>query len=381
MSGEISYSTVAGAYVSGVRALFAPASAPARERGEQGPVSYTDLATQALRLSSLSANLTVAAATQLASIEPVVRTQAETQLLAKALTDLDVSWYLVQAAIDEEAGIVRTPESDAERSGTIRSDLEQQLNLLLEEPKVGLAAIERGGISRTDLPAVRHDLTLAVKDTLAMITEQAEETITTALTGLAGLGMAEFAQAIGIVGMDLATALGQAAPVTHFYELVLDFVCKAYDALWVLLGPQVAKMAGEQVTIWLEKFKEGEQINQLLEMLYETAQTNEELRSVVATSKAGVERYVVALEQLDNLGNGFRQKTSLINKMLPKVKFLRLVPAVQFPMCTLLLAASYIVITAYVVLAGADCVGAERVGRLNRIPGVRRVVIENLLSA
>lgn len=380
MTSATTYSTVATAYVDAVRTLFAPTGPATAERGAPRPAAAGDLAAQAEQLSPLSAAFTRTAAEQLASAEPTVRSYAETQLLAKALTDLDISNLLLEAALDEEMGIDRTAERGLERGG-FSDALEPQLAILLSTPSVGVEVLERGIALPENLPAARTALKTAIEDTLTLITDRAGDTTKTALTGLAGLGMGEVAQAAGVVSMDIAVALGQAEPAAHLYKLVRDFASKAYDAFWALLGPQVAKLVGEQVLTWLEKVKGGEQIDQLLTMFYATKQANQELNVVVATSEAGLEKYVATLEQLDSLESGFRQKTVLADKVLPKLKFLRLIPAAQLPLGTLLLAATYIVITGYVVLAGADCVDAEQIEQLDRIVGVRRIVKVNLLGA
>jgi hypothetical protein len=44
-------------------------------------------------------------------------------------------------------------------------------------------------------------------------------------------------------------------------------------------------------------------------------------------------------------------------------------------------AATYVAICGYVVLNGADYVDADRVKILNRVPGVRQVVVANLVVA
>src|SRR5947209_3875844 len=116
MQNLTSYQTLAQAYDDGVRGLFAARSAPTVERGERKPAAPQELADRAAQLSPVSANLTQAAADLLADTNPDVSIQASTRLLAKALTDLQVSAYLLQAAQDEESGITQPDSSGAERS-------------------------------------------------------------------------------------------------------------------------------------------------------------------------------------------------------------------------------------------------------------------------
>lgn len=381
MTSATPYSTVATAYVDAVRTLFAPTDPATSERGGLRPTSAGALATEAEQLAPLSAEFTRTAAEQLASADPAVRSLTEMQLLAKALTDLEVSNLLLEAALDEEMGIDRTAERVLERSGFVDDELEAHLALLLRSPEAAVESIEQGVEVPESLPAVRKTLTTTIDDTLILITDGAGATTKEALKGLAGLGMAEVMKAAGLVGMDIATALGQAEPVTRFYKLVRDFAAKAYDTFWALLGPQMAKLVGEQVVAWVEKVKEGEPVAQLLNTFYETAAAKTEMHTVVATNQAELKKYVTTLDQLATLNSIFRQKTALADKVLPKLKFLRLIPAVQLPLGTLLLAATYIVLAGYIVVSGADCVDAAHAKNLDRVPGVRRLVYSNLVGA
>src|SRR6266487_299644 len=106
MEASNSYLVAAQAYADGVRVLFAPAGAPTGERGGAGPVSHVDLAAQAEKLSAASAALTAEAEVRLTKDkDPRAQARTSTQLLAKAMTDLEVSAYLLKAAEDEKANI------------------------------------------------------------------------------------------------------------------------------------------------------------------------------------------------------------------------------------------------------------------------------------
>jgi hypothetical protein len=175
--------------------------------------------------------------------------------------------------------------------------------------------------------------------------------------------------------------VGQTQQATHLYGLVQDFVVRAYDALWALLGPQLAKVVGEQVEEWVERVKTGEDIGHWLQNWYGTDQVSQSLVDVVANSEAALENYLAALKQVIGLQIGFRQRTSLVAKVLPKVKFLQLVPAAQLPAGMLLLASFYIVAAGYVVLVAGDHLDVPRHPWPDRTPGVRHVVEKNLCCA
>ncbi len=115
--------------------------------------------------------------------------------------------------------------------------------------------------------------------------------------------------------------------------------------------------------------------------LYETKQTAQHLNRVAADSQAGLERFVAAIQGVDGLNDKYQQQIGLIEKLLRGLRLLGGVPAAALPQGRLLLAAAFIVLAGYVILAGADFVDARRLRLLNRVPGVRQVVETNLASA
>ncbi|HUW99449.1 MAG TPA: hypothetical protein VMY35_00590 [Phycisphaerae bacterium] len=378
---ESTYQAAAQAYADGVRVLFAPSGAPTGERGGLGPTSPDELADQAERLAPLSAELTQAMAAGLADADPAVRAQASTQLLAKALTDLEIGLYLLQAAEDEEYQIAWAGGPGTERSRGGLGATVERLDLLLGEGEAVPAAVERGEQPPGNVRAARVMLSDAIADALDLISDRASKTGQAALSGLLGLGGGEVAQVAGAVGMDFAQALGQADKVTQLYNLFRDFALKAYDSLVALLGQQLAQTAAQRVVEWFEEFKEGEQFAKLLERLYETDQTRRDLGRLVAESRANLESLTAAIQRVDGLDAAFGQQADLSEKLLRGLKVLALVPATALPQGRLLMAAAYVVLGAYVVLAGGDYVDARRLERLGRVPGVRRVVEGQLAAA
>ena len=371
---ESTYQAAALAYADGVRVLFAPSGAPTGERGGWGPASPEELADQAERLAPLSAELTQAASARLADADPAVRAQASTQLLAKALTDLEIGLYLLQAAEDEEHRIAWAGGPGTERSRGGLGATVERLDLLLGEGEAVPAPVERGEQPPRNVRAARVMLSDAIVDALDLISERASKTGQAALSGLLGLGGAEVAQVAGAVGMDFAQALGQADKVTQLYDLFRDFALEVYDALVALLGQQLAQTAAQRVVEWFEEFKEGEQFARLLERLYETDQTRRDLSRLVAESRANLESFTAAIQRVDGLDGAFGQQADLAEKLLRGLKVLALVPAAALPQGRLLMAAAYVVLGAYVVLAGGDYVDARQLERLGRVPGVRQVV-------
>ena len=374
MTASTHYSQAANAYVEGVRALFAAAAAPTGERRGEELVAAPDLAERAKQLTELSEQLTQAAEAQLKDPDQAVRAHASTQLLAKALTDLEVSAFLLQAAMDEEEGLPAVPATGAERGATWRAIPEDRLQILLAAAEVHPQVVERGEVTPTDLPSARLELSNAVTDALALISERAARTGQTALSGLLSLGMAEVLRAAGLVGKDIAEGLGQGEKLSRLYNAFRDLAIQSYDSLLVLLGRQLAGAAARRVMEWLEKLRQGDLFGQLLEALYETAVTREALRPMVEGSQADLSRFVAGIEAVDVLNEQYGRQSEFAAKLFRAMAFLSTLPITVLPQPKLLLAAAYIVLAAYVVLCGADFVDAPQLRLLNRVPGVRQAV-------
>ena len=373
-----SYRQAASAYADGARAFFAPGPKAAAERAGAGPVPVSELAGRAERLAPLSAELTGAASAELAAEDPAVRLQASICLLAKALTDLEVSNALFRAAEEGEAGPQggRRPE-EAERGAAVTrpADLDNTLQLLLgEEPE----RAERGSDLPTTVEAARTQLAGNAETTLMLIRDRAATTGWETLGAVAGIGVGKLAQAAGLVGMDIAEALGQAANLTRLYGLVRDFLGQAIGSIKSLLGPVAAQAAGDEVVGWIKGAATGKKFALLVEKLYQTEPTAAALAKLAKDSPADLQKLVVAIRGVDALEAAYRKQIELVGKILKVCKYVKLVPAVALPQGQLVLAAVYILVGGYVVLAGGDYVDAQRLKLIDRVPGVRRVLEASL---
>ena len=373
-----SYRQAASAYADGARAFFAPGPKAAAERAGAGPVPVSELAGRAERLAPLSAELTGAASAELAAEDPAVRLQASICLLAKALTDLEVSNALFRAAEEGEAGPQggrRLEEAERGAAVTRPADLDNTLQLLLgEEPE----RAERGSDLPTTVEAARTQLAGNAKTTLMLIRDRAATTGWETLGGVAGIGVGKLAQAAGLVGMDIAEALGQAANLTRLYGLVRDFLGQAIASIKSLLGPVAAQAAGDEVVGWIKGAATGKKFALLVEKLYQTEPTAAALAKLAKDSPADLQKLVVAIQGVDALEAAYRKQIGLVGKILKVCKYVKLVPAVALPQGQLVLAAVYILVGGYVVLAGGDYVDAQRLKLIDRVPGVRRVLEASL---
>ena len=378
MDTQSDYAQVAQAYADNVRAIFTPHAASTGERGGGGTVAYDELADRAEQLSPISARLTEAAARELDAANPDTRAQASTRLLAKALTDLQVSVHLLEAAEDEEAGIQPSAGGGPERGISRAGSVEEQLDILLGTAEDRRSPERSGERAPANIEVARLELTNNIQDTMALISDRAARAGQAAFGGLLGLGVGEVAKAAGMVGMDIAQALGQAEKVTRLYNLFRDLLVKAFDALLALVGGQVAKVAGEKVVEWVNQLKEGELFESLLQRLYDTKAVDAELGKLVASSQAPLDNFGAAIESVSKLDSTYQQQVSLAEKALKVLKFIGGLPAAVLPQAKLLLAAANIVLGGYIILAGADMVDSPRLQILKRVPGVREIVIQNL---
>ena len=375
MSPTSTFAETAQAYADGVRVLFAASAAPTGERGGKGPVSYDDLAVQAEELAPVSEQLTREAEAQRADKDPVARIQGATSLMAKAITDLQVSAYLLQAAMDQEEEYEFADEVTGRQRG--RSSLgpdDDLLSLVLGEPEAVAPAIDRGTRAPGSVPAARGELSNAVDDAIDLISSRAGQVGQSALGGLVGMGAAELASAAGIVGMDIAEALGQAEAVTRLYELFRSYVTGAIESLIALVGRPALEVATNQALEWVSDLKEGKLFGELLLKLYGTNQTVEEVHLEIAASQAGLEQFVAAIQNVEKLDSAFHQQIKLAEKLLKGLRFVGGVTAAALPASKLLLAGVYMVLGVYIVAAGGDFIDAPRLQFLNRVPGVRQVV-------
>ena len=381
MPSSRTYLEVTSAYADSARSFFAPGPQAAGERAGTGPVPVSELASRAETLAPLSAELTGAASAQLAAEDPAVRLQASICLLAKALTDLEVSQALFSAAEEGEGG----PEAvrglkEVERSAAVTrpADLDRTLQLLLGEEPEAAERAEWGSDLPTTVEAARTQLAGDAETILILIRDRAASTGWEALGGVAGIGAGKLAEAAGLVGMQVAGALGQAAKLTQLYELVRGFLGQAIGSIQALLGPALAQIVGDQVVTWVKDAATGAKFARLVETLYKAELTAKAMAKLAKDSPADLPHFITAIQGVDALEAAYRKQIELASKILKAMKFVALVPSAAVPQGHLVLAAVYIAVGGYVVLAGGDYVDWQHLTRIDRVQGVRKIMETNL---
>lgn len=366
---------LARAYVDGVRGLFSGAAAPAAERGVSAAAG-ADAAARAEALAPLSADLTRDLAAGLDAPDAPARAQAATKLLAKALADLEVTVFLLQAEQDEAEGGA-SPARAAERGGAL-STLDDSLSILLGTVAPARAAVRAGGEPPADLATARADLLAAVTDALDLVTERAARSGQTALGGVLGLGVSELAQAAALVGTGAAGVLGQGEAVARLTESVAKFAVQATSTVTSLLGPTLSQAATQHVLGWVTELQSGGRMAELVGRLYDTDTTTAQVQALVEAGPAEPGPYAAALTAVGGIESAYAQQVSLAERILAKAGFLSLIPAVALPQVRLLAAALYLSLAGYIVLAGADYVDSPRLTLLKRVAGVRQSVATQL---
>jgi hypothetical protein len=375
MSRTNTFAETAQAYADGVRVLFAPSGMPTGERGGRGPISYEDLAVQAEELAPVSEQLTREAEARLEDEDPAARIEASTSLLAKAITDLQISAYLLQAAMEQEEELeFADVELERQRGLSGLGPDEDLLSLVTGEPEAVVPAIDRSRSTPGSVPDARVELSNSVDDAIDLISSRAGKVGQSALGGLVSIGAAELVNAAGIVGMDIAEALGQAEAVTRLYELFRSYVSGAIESLIALVGRPALEAATNQALEWINEMKEGKLFGELLLKAYGTDQIVEELQLRIAGSQAELEQFVAAIQDVDKLDSAFHQQIKLAEKLLKGLRFVGGISAAALPASKLILAGVYMILGVYIVVAGGDYVDAPRLQFLNRVPGVRQVV-------
>jgi len=198
MATASAYQATAETYADAVRALFGPSGTTAAERGGPMAIASEDLVGRAETVLQQSEQLNEAAIARVAEQNVMMQastpadrmqavrayTQASTQLLAKALTDLQVASLLAQTAQDEEIGGVTGRDAFVERGGADRVGIEENLRVLLDEDMLRVVQVERGSDVPQNVPAARQTLIQSVDDAMLRLVEQAATSSELAVAGL-----------------------------------------------------------------------------------------------------------------------------------------------------------------------------------------------------
>lgn len=374
-SSQTNYISTAQAYSAGVRALFSPSGKTGKiKRGTEGAFVADDITTRAAQLIPISRDLTRVTTEKLEDADPTKRAEASLQMLAKVLVDLQVSEFLFQAAQEQERGTTPAALSGTQRGSVGRISVEENLSIILGETTETIVSNERGISTPKDIPTAQILLKQSGSDVLLMVEKRASRTGQVVLGGLLTMGVGQVFQAAGIVTMNVAQMVGAAEKVSQLYILFRQFFASAYSTLVSLLGPTITQAVANQVATWVNEVLQGEKFAALIGKIYETSKTQQEIQKIITESPAAMEAYVASLESLNSLNSQYLKQIGVIEKMVTALNFIKSIPAAALPQARLLLGATYIVLTGYVIFSGADYVDAPHFTKLDRIPGPSRII-------
>jgi hypothetical protein len=323
--------------------------------------------------------------------DPVLRAQGEARLLATALTDLLVGLYLygvaqggqepppgaeaVQARDFGAGGAPAAPAPDWQPS---REEIEDTLRTLTADAPKAPAAAGSASAAPAEARAARFKLAGEVVDTILAIRSETVAAGQTVFNGLLGIGAGAVAEAAGQVGLNIARASGEADKALQIYDLFREFAFRSYEALMTLIGTHMAQATADQVVAWLAQLRSGEELGRLLDRTYGIHQLGAKLGDLVASSQASPEKFTAAALALATLRTHYDTQTNLVRRLLRGLVLFGIAPAIFLPEGGWLLAAAFIALTGYIVLAGADFLDAPGYQPLDRVPGVRHIVEQAL---
>jgi hypothetical protein len=358
-------------YASAVRGLFEPPRVEGEDRGGAGPSSPAEIADRAENILKLSDEVTRAEREQLAGSDPGERAQAAQRLLAKSLTEMEISAYLKQAGQDEEDQVPLAPRLH-DRSVRTGSQVEDYLDILTGRAEP--APNQRGAAARADRDGARKLLTISAEDACEFIVTRAGEQGKAAFSGLLGVGLTEIAQAAGAIVSVVSGSFGAGPALARLYTLCRDFIAKAYDSILALVGDQLAKIMGDRIVEWVKEVKDEHLFGDWLRRTYQVQNTFDSVKAEVHASNAAPERLSQAGDDLGALTKRFGREMELVKKLLRAMGYLKFVPGLAGPQAVLLRGGGYCLVLAYVFFDGADYLDTPGLELLTRVPGVPAVV-------
>src|SRR5215472_4905049 len=354
-------------YSTAVRGLFQPPTAEGVDRGRGGPSSPGEIAIRAEEVLRLSDQVIQAEKEQLAAADPEERAQSAQRLLAKSLTELEISAYLKQAGQDEEDQVPLAARLQ-DRSVRTSSLVEDYLAIL--EGKAASPAAQRGTTAPADLETVKAHLVTSAADACDFVVTRAGEQGKAAFEGLLGVGLAEIGQAAGAILSIVSGSFSAGSALTHLYTLCRDFIAKAYDSVLALLGDQLAKIIGDRVVEWVKEVKDKHLFGDWLRKSYQAQALSDRIKTEVQSTNAPADKLAGVVADLDALTKRFGREMDLVKRLIKAMGYLKYVPGLAGPQAIMLRGAGYSLVLGYVFFDGADYLDVPGLELLTRVPGV-----------
>lgn len=386
MNSEDSYCAKAKDYAKCMRSLLTPTYSGTSEKPERGERSqtYRDLEEKAENLYGISSDLAEKAKDLLVDSDQKNRIKASNRLLAKTLSDLMVSSYLLQAADDESLGVSYSKDELTERdTNIVDSDLMEEVFNVLLNGETNSSHSERNSnvFSSVDEDDFQDVLSKQMEECIELILSQASSSCQKAVAGIGVLGILNIAEAAKLIGKDFVEVFTQCGRISKLYELSCKFFYKSLDSLNTLIGPTASHIASKLAIEWLSKLKESDKIKSVLSEIYGTKKIETAMTNLIVLSSLDTSKFEDAATSMDILKESYKQKAQLVingTTVLKNIGFLGIAVTAAIPNIKLIEASLYLLFVSYILMLAADYLDAESFEFLDRTAGIQRIMKEHL---
>ncbi|RME84661.1 MAG: hypothetical protein D6775_04855 [Caldilineae bacterium] len=292
------------------------------------------------------------------------RSLAEIRLLGAAAADLAIAERLIRAATAESETTMRDTTGGSEH--LIRKALENPEELIAP---VALPAAYRGSENQKLLETTFKCLTFIRQQTVLSTKD--------AITGLLAMDLAVLKEAVEMLGKDAEELVSQASK--GFVRTAVNYVFAATDKIRALLGPEGEEKVRQAVLDFIEKIEEDEFLTEAVERLLQTQVIYHQSRPWINGYSGPATALELTAEQIASLQGSFSGRVKLADTVLKGLAVVRLLPALNTPPWgPVAVAAAYLSVVGYVLFSAYDHVDSDRFPFLDRVRGVRGVLIDQL---
>ncbi|HLV02837.1 MAG TPA: hypothetical protein VKZ59_16325 [Acidobacteriota bacterium] len=298
------------------------------------------------------------------------RSLSSSQLLAKALTDLQMGAQLLSG------GQTRSPVATGVQ-GLDRAVLEECL-IILNPVTADSDRLTRRYMMLVDLDGARRRLKIAVSDSLKSVIRNAEQVVRGSITGLLGLSLLEVMAAVSEIAGGFSTLTTSIRGMNRSARSGVQLLAESAHSVGSLVEQPMLESVTRQVLGWLEEVRGGRIVSALLEKTYETEVTDRNLNMLIDSSVEPLEPFSQALRALEELCEDHSRQSRISGQILQGARWIGGGLTAVFPQASLIMAILYLTIGGYGILSGADYVDAPRFKLLKRTRGVRLRVEEHI---
>lgn len=298
------------------------------------------------------------------------RSLSSSQLLAKALTDLQMGARLLGGERTRSPVSIGIPGLD-------RAVLEESLMILNPATADG-GRLTRRYIALVDIQGARRRLNVAVSDTLKSVIRDAEQVVRGSITGLLGLSLLQVTAAASEVAGGFSSLTTSVRGSNRFARNGVQLLVESAHSVSNLMEQPILESATRQVLGWLEEVRGGRIVSALLEKAYETEMTGRNLHGLIDSAAEPLEPFSKALKALEELCEDYSRQSRISGQILQGARWIGGGLTTVFPQASLIMAILYLTVGGYGILSGADYVDAPRLKLMKRTRGVRLRVEEHI---